>query len=175
MVEFARYVGVLKEHPRNVLGTVFAPPPASWAAAVDVAASLMEPHWDRFWGKPTDSDALAALAIITYAIGGGEQASADAVRDLFAGPDIHSQPLRLAEPCLVDAVSTALRAAGHNQADAHDPVAAAWEYLTRDRTQESMAAPEFLRETAVPEMFGDPGPESLLFRAMPTMARAAAA
>jgi hypothetical protein len=173
MAEFARGVEVLRDRPRHVQGADFVPPPPSWAAAVDVAASLMEPHWDRVWSKPTDSDALTALAIVIYAVGGGEH-DGDAVRELLTGLHIHGPNRQLAEPRLVDAVSTALTAAGHDLTDAQDPVAAAWKHLTRDRTKEWMSAPEFLRETSFPEVFGDPGPESLLLGALPTMARAVA-
>jgi len=172
--EFARRVDVLRERPHNVQGAGLAPPPASWATAVDAAASLMEPHWDRVWSKPSDHDALTALAITVYALGGSEHAGSDAARESLAGIDIQGPHRQFAEPRLVDAVSAALIVAGHGLTDAHDPIAAAWAHLIQDRTQEWMSAPELLRETAVPEMHGDAGPESLLFRAMPTMARAAA-
>jgi hypothetical protein len=128
----------------------------------------MEPQWDRLWSKPTDHDALNALAITIYAVGG------DAARELLAGLDVPGANRHLAEPRLIEAVSTALTGAGHDLADAQDAVAAAWAHLIADRGQQSMAAPDFLYQTSLPEMFGDPGPESLLFRALPTMARATA-
>ena len=171
MAEFARSVAVLRERPRHVQHADFASPVRLWAEAVDAAASLMEPHWDRFWSKPTDDDALTALAIIIYAVGGGEP-DGDAARDLLAGCDIHGPGRRRAEARLTDAVSTALIVAGHDLTDAHDPVVAAWNHLTKERGQEGQAAPEFLHQTSFPEIFGHPGRESLLFRAMPTISRA---
>ena len=59
-------------------------------------------HGDRLWSKPTDSDALTALAIIIYAVGGGEQGG-DAAREVLTELDIHGANWQLAEPRLVDA------------------------------------------------------------------------